>query len=244
MTEAEIFEFDLNGYIVYKDMLTRGQVDHMNGILNEHIPDETHQFQFITLDPVFMELMAHPGTLRIIRTMIGEWMRLDHAYGIQMDRLTVERGHVKPNLHGGPRHDHGEHQYQWFDGKMYNGLIVVMYALEDINPGDGGLICVPGSHKSNFDTGRPSIPTWSRTRPLWRETCSSSRKRWSTAPPRGLPTSGGARCCTSFHPDIPPGFPPTGWTMYAPWPPPIFSATCSARRAWAGGRPWRSRTSE
>ncbi|MXY48552.1 MAG: hypothetical protein F4Y38_04530 [Gemmatimonadetes bacterium] len=122
----------------------------MNGILNEHIPNETHQFQFITLDPVFMELMAHPGTLRIIRTMIGEWMRLDHAYGIQMDRLTVERGHVKPNLHGGPRHDHGEHQYQWFDGKMYNGLIVVMYALEDINPGDGGLICVPGSHKSNF----------------------------------------------------------------------------------------------
>ena len=150
MTEAEIFEFDLNGYIVYKDMLTRDQVDLMNGILNEHIPDETHQFQFITLDPVFMELMAHPGTLRIIRKMIGEWMRLDHAYGIQMDRLTVERGHVKPNLHGGPRHDHGEHQYQWFDGKMYNGLIVVMYALEDINPGDGGLICVPGSHKSNF----------------------------------------------------------------------------------------------
>ena len=150
MTEAEIFEFDLNGYIVYKDMLTRDQVDHMNGILNEHLPDETHGFQFLTLDPVFMELMAHPRTLRIIRTMIGEWMRLDHAYGLQMDRLSVERGHVKPNLHGGLRHDHGEHQYQWFDGKMYNGLIVVMYALEDINPGDGGLICVPGSHKSNF----------------------------------------------------------------------------------------------
>ena len=97
-----------------------------------------------------MELMAHPRTLRIIRTMIGEWMRLDHAYGLQMDRLSVERGHVKPNLHGGLRHDHGEHQYQWFDGKMYNGLIVVMYALEDVHPGDGGLICVPGSHKSNF----------------------------------------------------------------------------------------------
>ena len=38
MTEAEIFEFDLNGYIVYKDMLTRDQVGHMNGILDRTPP--------------------------------------------------------------------------------------------------------------------------------------------------------------------------------------------------------------
>ena len=156
MTEAEIFEFDLNGYIIYKDMLARDQVDQMNGILDGHLADDAHGFQFLTLDPVFMELMALPRTLRIIRTMIGEWMRLDHAYGMQMDRQSVERGHVKPNLHGGLRHDHGEHQYQWHDGRMYNGLIVVMYALEDVHPGDGGLICVPGSHKANM-TYRPPV---------------------------------------------------------------------------------------
>jgi len=156
MTEAEIFEFDLSGYIIYKDMLSRDQVDHMNGILDGHLADDAHGFQFLTLDPVFMELMAYPRTLRIIRTMIGEWMRLDHAYGMQMDKQSVERGHVKPNLHGGLRHDHGEHQYQWHDGRMYNGLIVVMYALEDVHPGDGGLICVPGSHKANM-TYRPPV---------------------------------------------------------------------------------------
>ena len=27
---------------------------------------------------------------------------------------------------------------------MYNGLLVAMYALKDVNPGDGGFICVPG----------------------------------------------------------------------------------------------------
>jgi ectoine hydroxylase-related dioxygenase (phytanoyl-CoA dioxygenase family) len=32
---------------------------------------------------------------------------------------------------------------------MYNGLIVVMYALKDVNEGDGGFVCVPGSHKAN-----------------------------------------------------------------------------------------------
>ena len=99
--------------------------------------------------------MAHPPTLAIIRTMIGDWLRLDHAYGMQMDTRSVERGHVRPNLHGGPRHDNGEHQYQWFDGKMFNGLIVVVYNLEDVNPGDGGLICVPGSHKANLNIRPP-----------------------------------------------------------------------------------------
>ena len=33
---------------------------------------------------------------------------------------------------------------------MYNGLIVVSYALGDVNAGDGGFAAVPGSHKSNL----------------------------------------------------------------------------------------------
>jgi ectoine hydroxylase-related dioxygenase (phytanoyl-CoA dioxygenase family) len=146
MTEAEIYEFDLNGYIVYRDHLSPGHVREINRILDEQLGDlKTWNFSFLERDPCFMELMAHPETLRIMRTMIGDWMRLDHAYGLQMTRETE----THENLHGGPRHDQGEHQYQWVQGKMYNGLIVVMYALEDVNPGDGGFVCVPGSHKAN-----------------------------------------------------------------------------------------------
>ena len=155
MTEAEIFEFDLNGVIIYRNMLTRDQVDHMNGILDEHLTDESYNFPFLDLDPVFMEVMAHPRTLNILKTMIGGWLRLDHAYGLQMDTLTVDRGDVRPNLHGGPLEDNGEHHYQWFNGKMYNGLTVVMYALTDVHPGDGGFICVPGSHKTNLEFKPP-----------------------------------------------------------------------------------------
>jgi len=151
MTEAEIFEFDLNGYIMYRNVLSREQVDRMNGILDEHLTEESFNFRFLDLDPVFMEVMALPRTLNVLRTMIGDWMRLDHAYGLQMDTLSEERGDTRPNLHGGPLEDNGEHHYQWFNGKMYNGLTVVMYALKDVNPGDGGFICVPGSHKTNMD---------------------------------------------------------------------------------------------
>lgn len=36
-----------------------------------------------------MELMAHPRTLQIMRVMIGNWLRLDHACGLQMTRETM-----------------------------------------------------------------------------------------------------------------------------------------------------------
>jgi len=88
-----------------------------------------------------------------MRTIIGDWLRLDHTYGLQMTNETE----VRENLHGGLRTDQGEHQYQWAFNQMWNGLIVIMYALEDINPGDGGLICVPGSHKSNLNTYKPPV---------------------------------------------------------------------------------------
>lgn len=154
MTEAEIYEFDLNGYIVYPQMIPIDEVHQMNELLDTHFAEndltDSHSFAFLNLAPCFMNLMAHPRVLHIIRHMIGDWLRLDHTYGLQMDKTTVERGQTRPNLHGGPRTDHGEHQYQWFDGKMHNGLIVVMFALKDVNPGDGGFICVPGSHKANL----------------------------------------------------------------------------------------------
>lgn len=154
MNEEEIYEFDLNGYIIYRDLIPPADIDRMNQLIDADQGDDfPHSFGFLNLDPAFMDLMAHPRTLKIMRTIIGDWLRLDHTYGLQMNRETE----VRDNLHGGLRADQGEHQYQWAYNKMWNGLIVVMYALEDINPGDGGLICVPGSHKANISSYKPPV---------------------------------------------------------------------------------------
>ena len=154
MNDAEIYEFDLNGYIVYRDLIAADDVARMNAILDANITDDTpDHFAFMEWDPVFLELMAHPRTLSIMRTIIGDWLRLDHAYAIKLTQDTQ----VRENLHGGPRADQGEHQYQWQNGRMWNGLIVIMYALEDVNPGDGGFICVPGSHKANPHGYKPPV---------------------------------------------------------------------------------------
>ena len=154
MTEAEIYEFDLNGYILYRDLIPPADVDRMNAILDDNITLETpNHFGFAHWDPIFLELMAHPRTLHIMRTIIGDWMRLDHAYAIKLNK----EDNAHDNLHGGLRSDQGEHQYQWAFGNMWNGLIVVLYALEDVNPEDGGFICVPGSHKASINTYRPAV---------------------------------------------------------------------------------------
>ena len=56
----------------------------------------------------FLELMADEKVLEIIRVMIGDWLRLDHAYGIQMENDASGRGWGgQPGLHGGPRTDQG-----------------------------------------------------------------------------------------------------------------------------------------
>ena len=62
--------------------------------------------------PIFLELMADTRVLDVIRVMCGDWLRLDHAYGIEMDSSWAGR----ENLHGGARTDQGEHQYQWHQG--------------------------------------------------------------------------------------------------------------------------------
>jgi hypothetical protein len=146
MTDAEIYEFDLHGMIVYRNVLSPEQVRECNRLVDGFVKDDnTFGFDFFTRDPFFVELMALPRTLDILRTMLGEWYRLDHAYGIQMH----DQGPDNTNLHGGPRTDQNEHCYQWHQGRMYNGLVVVAYALADVNPGDGGFVGVPGSHKAN-----------------------------------------------------------------------------------------------
>lgn len=155
MTDAEQYEFDLNGIIIYRNHLEPALVKKMNQLLDKKFGNEfPWSFQFIEDDPCYMELMENPRTMAILRTMLGDWFRVDHTYGLQMKTDTP---FGQDNLHGGPRHDQGEHQYQWSQGRMWNGLVVVMYALEDLNDGDGGFICVPGSHKANVADYFPPV---------------------------------------------------------------------------------------
>ncbi len=73
-------------------------------------------------------------------------MRFDHAFGIEMTKTSS----ISENLHAGPLQNQRAFWYQLaLSQGMHNGLIKVISTLSDVHTGDGGFICVPGSHKGN-----------------------------------------------------------------------------------------------
>lgn len=152
MTDRERYSFDVNGYVVIDDVLTPDDVAHLNAVIDgRHLPPavETIESQrfggFFEWDEGFRSLLDHPRILPALRELIGDRLRLDHAYGIVMSPDTA--GGV---LHGGGEPYDPAQYYVHKNGRMFNGLTVVSWALVDAGRGDGGFCCVPGSHKANY----------------------------------------------------------------------------------------------
>jgi hypothetical protein len=154
MNDAEKYLFDLRGYLVVENALTPDEVAALNATLDEKIagsiaPDKTtHRFGgLLDWGPEFRALIAHPKVTPYLYALVGDRCRLDHDY---LDIIRSGLGPIGATLHGGGTPHDPSQSYRVIDGRMYNGLIVVVYALKDVNPGDGGFACVPGSHKANF----------------------------------------------------------------------------------------------
>ena len=174
MTPKELFLFDLWGYVVIEDVLTPEEVAAANAAVEHHLDlvqkrkpglsqgadnliaatgrGEFSQnpltFERPWCEP-FRRMLVHERIVGIFNEILGTGFRLDHGPGlIQMDDET--EGH---RLHGGMTFDPS--QYHGFDhGKMHCGLCVAAWQLTDVEPGDGGFACIPGSHKSNY---RPAM---------------------------------------------------------------------------------------
>jgi len=145
----QLFEFDLNGFIVLPGFLSSGDVYKINGILDRQ-PDArvAHKFHFVTLDEIFLDLLSAPEVLEICRTWVNPYFRFDHAWGVQHYPDEPNPSERK-NLHGGPYQEQGYFQYHWHNGSPSCSCIVFSYILEPQRKGDGGLVIVPGSHKTN-----------------------------------------------------------------------------------------------
>ena len=149
MTPEEKFMFDLNGYLLVKNVLTPEEVSELTTAAQLHLPATNapgldRRIRISNLSKPFQNLIDHPNILPYLITIIESKFRLDHDYSIFMTK-DAPGG----NLHGGEGHE-GDHWYRYRDGVMKNGLTVVTFFLSPAKAGDGGFLCVPGSHKSNF----------------------------------------------------------------------------------------------
>lgn len=160
LTAHERYFFDLYGYVVRYGALGDDELDELLGAadrLGRPKPGRDLSSQrfvgFLEREQAFRDLIDHEAILDPILEMCGPKARLDHAYGIAMTAGTGGLG-----LHGGGSPHDPAQFYEVRGGKMYNGLVAVQWALVDHTRGDGGFLCIPGSHRGNFDRpdGHPS----------------------------------------------------------------------------------------
>ena len=156
MTAEEKFVFDLQGYLIIENVLTPAEVAELNEVSDRVFPRDyddgsgerenyRNTANVSKWDPACQRLIDLPRITPYLEELLGPTFRLDHDYCIFM-----APGGQGGRLHGGPERDSGSHYFKHFHGTMRNGLSVLTFFLSDAGPGDGGFVCIPGSHKTNF----------------------------------------------------------------------------------------------
>jgi hypothetical protein len=154
MNDLDKYLFDLQGFVTVPNALDAGQLQTLNTIWDEHIArdvaaDAQNQRwgRIVHWGKPYLDLIDNPRIAPFLDEIVGERFRLDHDYA---DLIRSGLSPIGATLHGGATPFDPSQYYRFQDGRMHNGLIVVAYNLHDVNLGDGGFGCVPGSHKSNY----------------------------------------------------------------------------------------------
>ena len=179
MNDREKYLFDVQGYLLVRNFLTSEEVDRLNAAFdanrdkrgedgNSNIGNSTTlrgerkrgiftgmlTWEHPWCEP-FRELLAHPKAIPYLNTMLGRGWRLDHEPFLLCGGVGAE-GLI---LHGPGHTFDGAQYYAYKNGQMRCGMVVFQYQLADVNPGDGGFCCIPGSHKANYPFPR-EIAEW------------------------------------------------------------------------------------
>ena len=169
MTETEKYLFDVHGYLVIEEVLSADEVaaanaaiDHYAGQISIRPNDLAHGSStlvgetgrgdlggMLTWDKpycnVYRQMIAHPKLTPYLKELLGPGFRLE-GLGI----ITMDKGAEGFWFHEGAEpYDRSRH-YLYRNGKMYCGMTNIAVQLTNVEEGDGGFACLPGSHKSNF----------------------------------------------------------------------------------------------
>lgn len=166
VSETERYFFDVNGYLVVKDALSKRERDGINaaidrGVYNrpEHKTAQGHYETYLDNNTALRGLIDNPRVLPYLHAFMGAEraesyampgqppspIRLDHSYFI-----FSEPGTPRGTLHLGNTPYVPSCSYHVRDREIFSGLTVVSYVLNEVPPGQGGFACIPGSHKANF----------------------------------------------------------------------------------------------
>jgi ectoine hydroxylase-related dioxygenase (phytanoyl-CoA dioxygenase family) len=167
-SELDDYLFDLRGYLVLENAVSEELVDALNETIDAVPPlkhgewhGNTQRRDYtadtglelhnaVELGGPFEELIDHPSWIEYMRHWCGE--EESYVSGLFVDECIASvrgpGGHHPAHSGGYRGANRGSYRYK--DGVFRCGQVNMILALNDIGPGDGPLMIVPGSHKSNF----------------------------------------------------------------------------------------------
>ena len=170
-TTLEEYLFDLRGFIVVENALASETVQALNDAVDDVLPLEpggwhghvhrkanpdavgdSIQLQQIYELPPFETLIDHPAWIDRVKHFVGNQDDFDTNHGpvyIDENFMQITPEGVGTEIHSGAHPRTKRTQYRWHDGSFHCGQVNVLVALNDIGPGDGATMAVPGSHKQN-----------------------------------------------------------------------------------------------
>ena len=150
MTNEENYCFDVGGYLVIRGALGGEELAFLNTILDDTARfDGMLSWEGARREP-FRELLVHPILVDFLNQICGTGFRLeqlprlltnDPASGITFDGT----------LWGGDEPRDQARAYYHQNDRRQCQLVRALWALEDVGSGDGGLVFVQASHKTNVE---------------------------------------------------------------------------------------------
>ena len=169
-TAMQDYLFDLRGFLVLRNAIAPEQLAAMNGWIDDrpstgpgdwignvhhqvHEPKLGLNFQQIYEAEPFRCLIDHPSWIELVKRYVGGQAGYDAHFGpvfIDENFINVRGPGEAISLHSGGHDRVMRTQFRYHDGDFHCGQINILFALQDIGPGDGTTMVIPGSHKSNL----------------------------------------------------------------------------------------------
>ena len=158
MTPKQKYLFDLRGYLHLENVLTPEELSNAQAAIERLVqasPDELPPgisrggegfSNGFSADKSLEALTLHPTTWSIIKELTWNKPRFNRG---SLVVNTHERQEMTP-LHCGGEDFRWTRRYGVRNNQIFTNDIVVFFYFTDVCPGDGGLIVLPGSHKSEF----------------------------------------------------------------------------------------------
>lgn len=171
VSDLDCYLFDLNGFLVLKQALSRQEVSGLNTVLDAipflepgqwHGNVQAHQYggsdglnlqQVYEAGEPFEQLIDHPAWFERVKHFVGGEGTFDCHHGplfIDENFANFREPGGGIGLHSGGDTGIKRNQFRYHNGRFQCGQINILMALTDIGPGDGATMVVPCSHKASF----------------------------------------------------------------------------------------------